>query len=55
LSCELLATEALASKLREVPRLPLVLDDAAVLTGRRRLVETDDLDRVARPGRPRPP
>ena len=33
-----------------VTRLALVLDDAADLAGRRRPVEADDLDRVARPG-----
>src|SRR5262249_33685275 len=45
---ELLAAEPLGAGLREVARLPLVLDHAPDLTGRRRLVEADDLDRIAR-------
>ena len=38
-----------AAPLREVARLALVLDDARELAGGRRLVEAEDLDRVARP------
>ena len=47
---ELLAAQTLAARLRELARLPLVLDDAAVLAGGRRMVEAEDLDRVAGPG-----
>ena len=45
---ERLAPEALAALLREVARAPVVLDHAAELAGRRRLVEAEDLDRIAR-------
>ena len=45
---ELLGADALAAQLREMARLALVLDDAGVLAGRRRLVEAEDLDRGAR-------
>src|SRR6185369_4384747 len=44
---ELLAAEALAAHLRELPRLALVLDDPRALAGGRRLVEADDLDGLA--------
>ena len=47
---ELLPAQALAAGLRVLARLALVLDDARVLAGGRRLVEADDLDRIARPG-----
>ena len=46
---ELLAAEPLGAQVREVLRLPLVLDDADELARRRRMVEAEDLDRVARP------
>ena len=44
--------QALAAHLRELARLALVLDDARELAGRRRLVEAEDLDRVARAAPP---
>src|SRR4051812_22541062 len=47
---ELLAAEALGALLRSLARLPLVLDDARELAGGRRLVEAEDLHRVARLG-----
>ena len=47
---ELLSAEALAARLCVLARLALVVDDARVLAGGRRLVEADDLDRIARPG-----
>ena len=47
---ELLGAEALRAKLREMTGLALVLDDAADLSGGRRVVEAEDLDRVARTG-----
>ena len=47
---ELLAAEALGALLGDVLRLALVLDDARELTGGRRAVEAEDLDRLARPG-----
>ena len=42
-----LAAQALAALVREVAGAPLVLDDAAELAGRRRLVEAEDLDGLA--------
>src|SRR5262249_28614505 len=47
---ELLAAEPLGALVREVTRRALVLDDAAELARGRRLVEAEDLDRVARTG-----
>ena len=47
---ERLAAQALAALLREVAGAAVVLDDAAELAGRRRLVEAEDLDRLARAG-----
>ena len=47
---ELLAAQPLRAHVREVLRLALVLDDPDELTGGRRLVEAEDLDRLARPG-----
>ncbi len=47
---ELLGTEALRAELREVTGLALVLDDAADLSSGRRVIEAEDLDRVARTG-----
>ena len=47
---ELLPAQALATRLRVLARLALVLDHARVLAGRRRLVEADDLDRIAGAG-----
>ena len=48
---ERLAPQPLAALLGELARAAVVLDDAAELARRRRLVEAEDLDRVARPGR----
>ena len=45
--CELFAAEPLGAHVREMLRLPLVLDDADELARRRRVVEAEDLDRVA--------
>src|SRR5207342_2755069 len=45
---ELLAPQALRALLREVAGLSVCLDDTGELPGRRRLVEAEDLDRVAR-------
>src|SRR5262249_53687535 len=47
---QLLAPEALCALLREIPRLPLGLDDPAKLSRRWRPVEAEHLDRVAGPG-----
>src|SRR5207248_5434180 len=47
---ELLAAQPLAAQVREVAGLALVLDDAAELARGRRLVEAEDLDRLAGPG-----
>ena len=47
---ERLAAQALAALLREIAGAAVVLDDAAELAGRRRLVEAEDLDRLAGPG-----
>ena len=47
---KLLSAKALAARLCVLARLALVLDHAGVLAGRRRLVEADDLDRIARAG-----
>ena len=47
---ERLAAQPLAALLREVARAAVVLDHAGELAGRRRLVEAEDLDRVARAG-----
>src|SRR5512146_1512576 len=47
---ELLAAQTLRARVRDLARVPLVLDDAGELARRRRLVEADDLDRVARLG-----
>ena len=49
---ELLAAEPLCPLLREILGLALVLDDARKLAGRRRPVEAEDLDRLARLARP---
>ena len=46
---ELLAAEPLRAHVREVLRLALVLDDADELARGRRVVEAEDLDRVAGP------
>ena len=46
---ELLAPQPLAAHLRVAARLALVLDHAALLARGRRMVEAEDLDRVARP------
>ena len=46
-TAKLLAAETLGALLREVAGLTVVLDDAAELAGGRRLVEAEDLDRVA--------
>ena len=46
---ELLAAEPLRADVREVLRLALVLDDAHVLAGCRRVVESEHLDGLARP------
>ena len=46
---QLLPPEALAAHLRALARVALVLDDATELAGGRRLVEAEDLDRLARP------
>ena len=46
--CELLPTESFPARIRKLACAPLVLDDAAQLTSRRRLVEAEDLDGVAR-------
>ena len=46
---ELLAPQPLLAQVREMLGLALVLDHAAELAGGRRLVEAEDLDRVARP------
>src|SRR5205807_597064 len=43
-----LAAQAFATLLRELARAALALDDAAELAGGRRLVEAEDLDRLAR-------
>ena len=48
---ERLAAQPLAALLRELAGAAVVLDDAAELAGRRRLVEAEDLDRLAGPGR----
>ncbi len=48
---ERLAPQALAALLGELAGAAVVLDDAAELAGGRRLVEAEDLDRVARLGR----
>src|SRR5437588_6924619 len=48
--CELLAAESLAAGVRELACAPLVLDHPTQLAGRRRLVESEDLDRLAGPG-----
>ena len=45
---ELLAPEPFGADVREVLCLPLVLDDPDELAGGRRVVEAEDLDRVAR-------
>ena len=45
---ELLAAQPLGALLRELAGLAVGLDDAAELAGGRRLVEAEDLDRVAR-------
>ncbi len=45
---ELLAAQPLGAHVREVLRLPLVLDDATELTCRRGFVEPEDLHRIAR-------
>ena len=47
---KLLGAQPLAAQLREVSRLPLVLDHAAELASRRRMVEAEDLDGVTRLG-----
>ena len=47
---ELLAAEPLGALLGEILRLALVLDHAGELPGGRRMVEAEDLDRLARPG-----
>ena len=47
---KLLAPEALGSLLGEILRLALVLDDSSKLAGRRRTVEAENLDRLARAG-----
>ena len=47
---ELLAPQALGALLSGLARLALVLDDARELAGGRRLVEAEDLHRVARLG-----
>ena len=44
----MLAAEPLGAFLGEILRLPLVLDDARQLTGRRRPVEPENLDGLAR-------
>ena len=44
---ELLAAEPLAAPVGEVARFTVVSDDARQLAGRRRLVEAEDLDRLA--------
>ncbi len=44
---ELLAAKPLAAAVRDVARLAVVRDDARELAARRRLVEAEDLDRVA--------
>ena len=46
---ELLAAQPLRAHVREVLRLALVLDDPDELTGGRRVIETEDLDRLAGP------
>ena len=46
---QLLAAHALAAQVRVMAGLALVLDDSGHLSGLRRLVEADDLDRIARP------
>ena len=46
---ELLAAQTFAARIREIARSTLVLDDATKLTGGRRLVEAEDLDRLSRP------
>src|SRR5919198_5661363 len=48
--CELFAAQSFATCVREVARTSLVLDNAAELTCGRRLVEAEDLDRLARAG-----
>ena len=45
---ELLAAQALGALLREIAGVAVVLDHPGELAGRRRLVEAEDLDRVAR-------
>ncbi len=46
---ELLAAQPLGAHVREVLRLPLVLDDADELAGGRRMVEAEDFDGLTRP------
>jgi hypothetical protein len=46
---ELLAAQSLAARIRKVACTTLVLDDAAELARRRRLVESQNLDRIAGP------
>ncbi len=50
---ELLAAEPLAAAVGEVARLAVVRDDARQLARRRRLVEAENLDRIARAARSR--
>jgi hypothetical protein len=47
---QLFAPQALAPVLGEVARAALVLDDTGHLAGRRRMVETENLDRIPRSG-----
>src|SRR5207253_4477440 len=45
---QLLSTEAIPAHVRELAAAPLGLDHPSELTGGRRLVEAEDLDRIAR-------